>query len=136
MSTMNARVATASLWLTLSLFGCGSVGEEGEEGEEAEQEEEYGDERASEVTLTEAAIARAGITVAPAAVAPIGGGAGVPAELQPDPASTAHVAALMPGRMMRADVAVGDRVEAGQILGVVASGGAGESRATLAAARI
>ena len=119
--------------LAILIVGCGAA-ESDDIGEQ--DDEEHGEEHPSEVTLSEAALARAGITTAPAAVATIGGGTGVPAELQPDPGSTAHVAALMAGRVMRVDVGIGDRVAAGQELGVVASGGAGESRAALAAARV
>lgn len=115
----------------LASCGPGAAEEHGDE-----HGEEHGEEHASEVTLSEAAITRAGITTAAVARAPIGGGAGVPAELQPDPGSTAHVAALMSGRVASVGVGVGDEVTVGQVLAIVASGGAGESRATLAAARI
>lgn len=125
---------TACSWLlTLSfLASCGPTPEASDD----EHGDEHGEEHPSEVVLSAAAISRAGITTASVGRSPIGGGAGVPAELQPDPGSTAHVAALMSGRVTRVEVGVGDVVAAGQVLGVVASGGAGESRAALAAARI
>lgn len=124
------RMACAPWILAFILTACGSV------DEAEEHSDEHDEEAAAEVTLAEAAIARAGITTALVTRAPIGGGVGVPAELQPDPGSTAHVAALTAGRVIRVDVAVGDRVEYGQGLGMVASGGVGESRAALSAARV
>lgn len=122
----------AGLCAALCLIACEPGEELGREG----GHDELGDEHPSEVRLTEAAVARVPIALAPVARAPLGGGIGVPAELQPDPGSTAHVAALMSGRITSVDVGVGDVVEAGHVLAVVASGGAGESRAALSAARI
>lgn len=100
-----------------------------------EAHDEHEETHPSEVTLSEAAITRAGITVGRATRAAIGGGAGVPAELRADPSSTAHVGAPTSGRITRVLVAIGAHVTAGEVLATIASGAAGESRATLAAAR-
>lgn len=122
------RIHTLALFL---LLGCGSPEPTTVEGHEEEH-----DEHPSEVSLSEAAIGRAGIEVGAVARAPMGGGTGVPAELQADPAFTAHVAALVASRVTRVDVQVGDRVTAGQTLAILASADVSASRGALAEARV
>jgi cobalt-zinc-cadmium efflux system membrane fusion protein len=125
-----------ALVLALGFSGCGPADEGSHEGEGEEHEGEHGDEHGSEVTLSEVAITRAGITTGAVARAPVGGGAGVPAELQADPAYTAHVGTLVPGRVTRVAVSVGDRVAQGAVLARVASADVGVSRAATAGARV
>lgn len=117
---------TLSLW---ALMACGP----------AETEEAHHDEHEAapvEVTLGDVAIERAGITLGEVTRSSIGGGVGVPAEIQADPAYTTHVASVVASRIMSVEVSVGDRVEVGQLLAVVASGDASASRAALTAARV
>ncbi|MCK6550419.1 efflux RND transporter periplasmic adaptor subunit [Myxococcota bacterium] len=84
-----------------------------------------------ELHLSEEAIERAGIRVAPAERRALTGGVAIPAEVQFEPSSTAHVGPLVPGRIIKVSVALGDRVRRGQVLGVVASGDASTARARL-----
>lgn len=123
-------VATCGCLLGLGTFGCGHAAEPEEEPEAEVQA------HPSEVTLGEAAIANAGIRTEPAHRVLLGGGFAVPAEVQNDPAFTAHVAALTASRFVRVDVAVGDAVARGQRLATVASRDVGESRSALNVARI
>lgn len=126
---MNKPSQLSYLWCVsiLALASCGA---------QAEEPEEHEEEHANEVTLAASAIVRAGIAIGAVTRSPIGGGAGVPAELQADPAYTAHVGTLVPGRVTSANVSVGDRVESGEVLAVVASADVGASRAAAASARV
>lgn len=121
-------------WLAfaLALAACGNAHTP---GEEAERDEEVEAEGGIELTLSPEAIARSRIVTGTASMDAIWGGRGVPAELEPDPAFTAHVSSLVACRLVRIEVAVGDEVSAGRVLAVVASGDVGESRAALASAR-
>ncbi|MBN8613324.1 MAG: efflux RND transporter periplasmic adaptor subunit [Deltaproteobacteria bacterium] len=126
-----ARSVMVALWVVLG-SGCGGA----PAAEEAEEHGEHGAEHASEVTLSEEAIARAGIQVGAVTRVTVAGGTAVPAELQADPASTAHVAALVASRVTTVSVRVGDRVTVGQRLAVLASADVGASRAALSEARV
>lgn len=85
----------------------------------------------AEVHLSKEALARSGIRVAPAERRALTGGAAIPAEVQFEPSSTAHVGPLVPGRITQVSVALGDRVRRGKVLGVVASGDVSTARARL-----
>lgn len=87
------------------------------------------------VHLTADAIGRAGIVVAAVERRPLAGGVAVPAEIQFEPSSTAHVGPLVTGRITAVGVALGDRVRRGQLLGVVASSDVSAARARLEQAR-
>ncbi len=89
----------------------------------------------SEVHLSSEAIERAGIRVGPAERRALTGGVAIPAEVQFDPSSTAHVGPLVPGRITKVSVALGDHVKRGQLLGVVASSDVSNARARLDQAR-
>lgn len=89
----------------------------------------------NEVHLSTEAIARAGIRVAGVERRALTGGTAIPAEIQFEPSSTAHVGPLVPGRITKVAVALGDRVKRGQLLGVVASSNVSEARARLDRAR-
>jgi cobalt-zinc-cadmium efflux system membrane fusion protein len=77
------------------------------------------------------AVERAGIVVAQVERRALGGGVAIPAEVQFEPSSTAHVGPLVPGRITKVNVALGDRVKRGQVLGVVASSDVSNARARL-----
>jgi cobalt-zinc-cadmium efflux system membrane fusion protein len=112
--------------------------EEREHGEGAAHSEEGGhhDEgHANEVRISPEAAERAGIRVGRAEKRALTGGVAIPAEVQFEPSSTAHVAALVSGRITKVAVALGDRVRRGQLLGVVASSDVSTARARLDQAR-
>lgn len=100
---------------------------------EKEAEPEGGHE--NEVTLTPEALERAGIRLAVADRRALTGGVAIPAEVQFEPSSTAHVGPLVPGRITRVTASLGDRVKRGQLLGVVASSDVSTARARLDQAR-
>lgn len=105
-------------------------GQHGEEGHAAEHGK-----RSEEVHFSAEAVERAGIVVAAVERRALGGGVAIPAEVQFEPSSTAHVGPLVPGRITKVSVALGDRVKRGQVLGVVASSDVSEARARLDQAR-
>jgi cobalt-zinc-cadmium efflux system membrane fusion protein len=106
---------------------------EHEHAEHEQHEVPQGERR--EVELTAEAIELAGIRVAAAERRALTGGVAIPAEVQFEPSSTAHVAPLVSGRITRVQVALGDRVKKGQLLGVVASSDVSSARARLDQAR-
>lgn len=59
------------------------------------------------------------------------GGVAIPAEVQFEPSSTAHVSPLVSGRITHVGVSLGDSVKKGQLLGRVASTDASAARARL-----
>lgn len=95
-----------------------------------DHEEHEEPEHAGEVELSDAAIERAGIATGRVERVPLGGGVAVPAELRLDPSRTARVAPIASGRVVSVGVLLGDRVEMGQELAVLASAEAGEARAS------
>ncbi len=126
----------ASLALTVSTAALGCGGGESEAGEEEGHEEHEEGGHASEVTLSAEAMERAGITLGSVSRVSIGGGTTIPAEIQADPSSSAHVAALGASRITAVSVQVGDEVRVGQRLAVLASADVGASRGALAEARV
>ncbi|HTV22748.1 MAG TPA: efflux RND transporter periplasmic adaptor subunit, partial [Polyangiaceae bacterium] len=88
-----------------------------------------------EIKLSKESIDLAGIRVAPAERRALTGGVAIPAEIEFEPSSTAHVGPLVPGRITSVNVALGDRVEKGQLLGTVASNDVSSARAKLDQAR-
>jgi cobalt-zinc-cadmium efflux system membrane fusion protein len=115
--------------LSLALLACGPEGTEDEHHDEHE-------EALTEVTLSSIAVERGGIEVGVVTRTPIGGGVGVPAELEADPAYTAHVASVVASRITSVEVRVGDRVEVGQLLASIASSDVSASRGALSGARV
>ena len=102
--------------------GAGEPDEHGHGGEGAHgRDPDVPAGEAHEVRLGAEALARAGIATAPVALRTLAGGGRVPAEVRLIPERTAHVAPLVPGRIVRVEVTPGQRVEAGQLLAVVAS---------------
>jgi len=118
-------------------------GHEGEHGDEPEGEHEgehageehEGEEHENEVHLSAEALERAGIRLAAIERRALTGGVAIPAEVQFEPSSTAHVGPLVPGRITKVSVALGDRVRRGQVLGAVASSDVSSARARLGQAR-
>lgn len=139
---MNAivRWLLAALWWTI-LVACAPGGAAGPK-EHAEEEGGHHEEGpAGEIRLGAEAIERAGIRTGTVERRALGGGVAIPAEVEFEPTSMAHVGPLVPGRFVKVAVALGERVEKGQLLGVVASSDVsaararlGQSRARLAAA--
>ena len=113
------------------LVGCGSGAAGDEQGDDPGEDAVH----QGELHLSQAAIEASGIEVGTIERRALTGGAGLPAELSFDPLSTAHVSPLASGRFTHVAVALGDRVEAGQLLGLVLSGGASEASSQLAQAR-
>lgn len=88
-----------------------------------------------QVRLSAEAVERAGIRVAPVQRRALTGGVAIPAEVKFEPSSTAHVGPLVPGRITKVSVALGDSVRRGQLLGVVASSDVSAARSRLDQAR-
>lgn len=114
--------------------------EQGHEGHGAEEDEhdegEHGEgEHENEVLISDEAQERSGIRIAQAERRALTGGVAIPAEVQFEPSSTAHVAPLVPGRITKVAAALGDRVRLGQLLGMVASSDVSAARSSLDQAR-
>jgi len=111
-------------------------GEHAGESEHADKGEHAGEsEHANEAHLSAEALKRAGIRIAQAERRALTGGVAIPAEVQFDPSSTAHVGPLVSGRITRVSAALGDRVLRGQLLGIVASSDVSAARSRLDQAR-
>ncbi len=137
---MMVRWLLGALWWTI-LVACGPGGEAGPKEHAEEEGGHHGEGPAGEIRLDAEAIERAGIRTGTVERRALGGGVAIPAEVEFEPTSMAHVGPLVPGRFVKVAVALGDRVEKGQLLGVVASSDVsaararlGQSRARLAAA--
>lgn len=104
------------------------------EGEPAEGEPAEG-EHANEVQLSPDAIELADIRVGKVERRALSGGIAIPAEVQFEPSSTAHISPLVSGRITKVLAALGDRVESGALLGIVASSDVATARARLDQAR-
>lgn len=104
--------------------------EHDEHGEKGEHHEEEGT-HANEVSVSPEAAELAGIRVGKAERRALVGGAAIPAEVQFEPSSTAHVTPLASGRITKVTVTLGDRVRKNQLLGVIASSDVSTARARL-----
>ncbi|HKP63854.1 MAG TPA: efflux RND transporter periplasmic adaptor subunit [Polyangiales bacterium] len=98
-----------------------------------DEHREEGEHRAhaGEVKLSADAVKLAGIRVESVERRALGAGAAIPAEVQFEATSTAHVGPLVPGRFTQIAVAQGDKVRKNQLLGVVASSDVSVARARL-----
>lgn len=132
---MNRTLLTS--YLLVALVSACNKGDRGHAGEHGHREEAGHREGAPEnkVRLSAEAMELAGIRVATAERRALTGGTAIPAEVQFEPSSTAHVGPLVPGRFTRVSVALGDRVSRGQLLGVVASSEVSTAHARLGQAR-
>jgi cobalt-zinc-cadmium efflux system membrane fusion protein len=111
-------------------------GEKGEEhahheGAEKTAQGEPHEGHGAEVHLSPEAQDRAGIRIAAVERRALAGGVAIPAEIQFEPSSTAHVGPLVPGRITRVSAALGDKIKRGQLLGVVASSDVSAARSRL-----
>ncbi len=88
-----------------------------------------------EVRLTPEALELAQISVGRAERRALTGGAAIPAEVQFEPSSTAHVGPMVSGRITKVSATLGDRVRRGQALAVIASSDVSAARARLGQAR-
>ncbi len=125
------RVIMSLLLSAALISGCGASEADSHEGEEHAEEGGH----LNEVHLSLEALERAGIRVAAVERRALAGGVAIPAEVQFEPSSTAHVAPLVPGRITQVSAALGDRVRRGQRLGAVASSDVSTARARLDQAR-
>ena len=124
------------VWCALFGLACNeshSDAHGGEHGHDEPKHAEAGHE--NEVRLSAEAVERAGIRVATVERRALTGGVAIPAEVQFEPSSTAHIGPLVPGRITKVSVALGDRVRRGQLLGAVASTDVSTARARLDQAR-
>jgi membrane fusion protein, heavy metal efflux system len=126
--TLLTSLAFVLVGIACSNSGSGGHSEEGAHADEAGHREK---EHENEVHLSEEALERAGIRIAASERRALTGGVAIPAEVQFEPSSTAHVGPLVPGRITRVAVALGDSVRRGQVLGVVASSDVSTARARL-----
>jgi cobalt-zinc-cadmium efflux system membrane fusion protein len=120
--------------LLLLLFGC-SLLDRDRDGDEAPGAEAPATQAAAEVVLDPAALAKAGITTAPAAVGQLPRVVEVPGTLALDPTREARVSAPVEGQVVRILAKVGDPVAAGASLAVLRSTEIADARAASAAAR-
>lgn len=106
-------------------------------GEVAEVEEHHEpeSEHRGEVHIDPDAMSTAGIRVGRAERRALSGGAHLPGEMRFDPLSTAHVAPLVSGRFERVNAQLGQRVQQGDVLALLASADASSAQASLAAAQ-
>ncbi len=100
---------------------------------DAEKKEDHDkkNEHLNEIHLTKEALEYAGIRIATVERRALTGGVAIPAEVQFEPSSTAHVGPLVQGRITRVAVTLGERVHKGQLLGIVASSDVSAARARL-----
>jgi cobalt-zinc-cadmium efflux system membrane fusion protein len=133
---MNAAFVVGCL-LASVIFGCDGGAEEKphSDGESELPEETHAQDRESEVHLSAESVEISGIRLAAVERRALTGGVAIPAEVQFDPSSTAHVGPLVPGRITKVAVALGDRVRQGQLLAVVASNDVSAARSRLEQAR-
>jgi RND family efflux transporter MFP subunit len=85
----------------------------------------------SAIHLLPEVVERVGIYVGVPELRPLSGGMAIPAETQLRPNSTAHVWPLVSGRLTKVLVAIGEHVQRGQLLGIVASTDVSAARSRL-----
>lgn len=86
----------------------------------------------SEIHIESEAAQLAGIRLGKVERRALTGGVAIPADVQFEPTGTAHVGSLVAGRFTKVAVALGDRVQKGQLLATVASTDVSSARAKLA----
>lgn len=106
---------------------------EGHEGHEEHgghgESEEHGETEL--VVLSESALARSGVRLAPVARGALGATIEAPAEVQLNPDRVAHISPLVDGQVVDVAATIGDRVAADQELAVLRSVALGQARAEL-----
>lgn len=127
-------------WFLMALcwtifVACGPGGEAGPKDHAEEEGGHHEEGAAGEIQLSSEALERADIRTGVVERRALGGGTAIPAEVEFEPTSMAHVGPLVPGRFVKVAVALGDRVQRGQLLGVVASSDVSAARARLGQSR-
>lgn len=79
------------------------------------------------ILVPEGSALRRALTVAPATVRPVNARIGLPAVVESDPARTAAVLTPLSGRLVSLKVALGDRVNKGQVLAIIDSPDLGQA---------
>lgn len=130
---MNRAILSALAALPLALVACKGGSAAPAPTSTPEAAEEAG--APHEVRLTAEAMRFAGIRTGQIERRALGGGVAIPAEVQFEPSSTAQVGPLVPGRITRVAVVLGQRVARNELLGVVASSDVSSARARLGQAR-
>lgn len=87
------------------------------------------------VTLSDDAMTRAGLVIAPVEAGAAGGAIRVPGVIEPDAYDQVVVTPLVTGRVARVGAELGERVRRGQMLATIASPEMSEARARVRAAR-
>lgn len=123
------------LVLVVVAGGCTPMEREAAREEHDDHEEHERDEQPGAVHISREAAERAGIVIGKAERRALTGGTAIPAEVQFEPSSTAHVGPLVSGRITKVAVALGDRVKRGQLLATVASSDVSAARAKLEQSR-
>jgi cobalt-zinc-cadmium efflux system membrane fusion protein len=122
--------------LLLLMLACGgSVDGHEHDDEHREHEDHEHAEHAQVVRIRPEAVERVGITIAEAPRGGLPHTVEVPAEVELDPDRTAHISPIVEGRIEEVHAAIGDRVEAGDVLVVLRSVALGETRAAMGEAR-
>lgn len=121
--------------LMVALVACGGAEEHDGHDEHHEEEAHEHGERDRVVRIRPEAAERAGIVIAEAPQGGLPHTVEVPAEVELDPDRTAHISPIVEGRIDEVHVAIGDRVEAGDVLVVLRSVALGETRAAMGEAR-
>lgn len=134
MTIMRTQLMTSLLALLLGCRGDAGHGDEHEGEAEHGAEQEHGD-HGKEIVLDAHVIERNGISTEPAKRRLLLGSLEVPAEVQVNPDRTAHVASLVPGRLVEIRAALGDQVAQDDVLAVVDSVELGRARADLVSAQ-
>lgn len=127
------RILVFSLVAFIPLLACQKDGAEPAEKDHKDEPKSQG--HANEVKMSPEALELAGIRLGAAEKRNLGGGVSIPAEIEFEPSSTAHVGPLVSGRITKVSAALGDRVKRGQVLGAVASSDVSSARARLDQAR-
>ena len=137
MTATTRKTTSRSVLLAACLALAGACGGSGEgESETEEHHEEHAEAPRTElIELDPHVVESNGIETEPAQERLLLGALEVPAEVQVNPDRTAHVASLVPGRLLSISAALGERVEQGDVLAHLSSTEPARLRGELAAAR-
>ena len=113
----------------LGLGACQSPAPADRHDEHAEEQERHGGPEQQTVTLSPIAVRRSGVELGPVRAGRLAASIEVTAEVQLHPDRVAHVEPLVPGQLREVRAALGDHVDAGQVLAVLSSVELGRARA-------
>lgn len=121
----------------LALFLITACNGEGRDPSQKDSPDKHvgGEPQTNEIKLSNEALELAGIRLAQVERRALSGGTTIPAEIQFEPSSTAHVGPLVAGRITKVTAGLGDRVKKGQPLATIASSDVSQARARLDQAR-